>query len=753
MREPHQHLARMAAVGRVRHLRGGHEGEFAVVVDLRVARHHARRQLAHHGHEAHVARLLRQAADELLQRLGVFGTDGPQHPGNAVREAAHLHQPRRIRMDRHVRIARGLGRFAARLFGQRHAQAAGAQVRFAGVERIDVQGFDVGQFRDQLRHQHQRLLQRFGRHVADARSQHPAPEPAALDQLARQEAVQGRQVHAAVGQGQHGVRPARAEADDRAELRIAPDADRHGARFRLGGRDVHGQIAQRHVEQRQQGPDFGTGELAPAIGAHPRQHLARGRQVRHVAGGLRRLRLQQQLLVVVMGRQHAESVGGRFGRAERRRARVVQHAPQRPHARVAHETGHHRLLRLGRDLRQLARHGRHVRQRIGRQQHQHTVHAGIVEHSVQDGAYALRRQRRESDDRVGAGRVRLQHGRQRALGGGRKFRAQHGGVRADQVHGKLGRPAAVGDKRHAPALGTARVAQHLYRREQLHEVAHPHRTGSAQGGVEDGVAAVGIGPAGLEHDHRLDGGGRAQRAHEFAGRTHVFEVEHDAVRARVAGQVVQHFGQAHHRLVAQRHGGGKADMHVLGPVHDRGHDGARLRQQRHPAGARQHRVLAEIQAGVGTLGAEGPRAQQFAAVFLGPGPAQRLRAARIGIGKLVGQQDHRAGRQGRQAAQRFGQDRRRHANQGQIRPLPRRQALQAVRQVRRGARLAGDHRGFCLERGRQRARRRQRPVGNDHQRTGFEHRGKSVSQHRDRGPGPADAERSLAQPNLKYGSS
>ncbi len=482
--------------------------------------------------------------------------------------------------------------------------------------------------------------------MADARRQHPAPQPAALDQLAGQEAVERRQVHATVGQGQHRVRAARAEADDRAELRIAPHPDRHGAGFRLGRSHVHRRVAQRHVKQGQQAADLGGVQFAPALGAHARQDLARGRQVRHVAGRLRRLRLQQQLLVVVVGREHAESVRSRLRRAECRRARVVQHAPQRPHAGVAHETRHDGLFRLGGNLRQFTRHGLHVGQRVGRQQHQHTVHTVIVQHGVQHGPYAFRRQRRKRDDRVGGGGVRLQHGRQRALGRGGQFRAQHGGVGTDQVHRQLGRTAAVGNQRHAPALGAPRVAQHLHRREQLHEVAHADRAGAAQGRVEDGVAAVGIGPAGLQHNHGLDRGRRAQGAHEFAGWTHVFQIEHDAVRARIAGQVVQHLGQAHHGFVAQRHGGGETDVHVLGPVHDRGHDGARLRQQRHAAGARQHRVLAQVQACVRTLGAKGARPQQFAAVFLGPGTAERQRAARVGIGQFMRQQDYGARRQG-----------------------------------------------------------------------------------------------------------
>ena len=455
-----------------------------------------------------------------------------------------------------------------------------------------------------------------------------------------------------------------------------------------------------------------------------------------MARGFGRLRLQQQLLVVVVRGQHAEGIGGRFGRTECRRAGVVQHAPQGPHARIAHETGHHRLLGRRRNLRQLARDGGHVGQGVGRQQHQHAVHARVVQDNVEHGANALGRHGQVGDDGVGDGGVGLQHVGQRALRGGREVRAQHGGVRADQVHGELRRPAAVGDQCNAAALGAARVAQHLHGREQLHEVAHAHGAGPAQRRVEDGIAAVGVRAPCLEHDDRLDAGRGPQRAHEFARGSDVFKIEDDAVRARIAGQVVQQLGQAHHGLVAQRHGGGKADVHVLGPVHDGGHDRARLRHQRHASGAGQHRVLAEIQARVRPLRAEGPRPEEFAVVFLGPGAAQRQRAARVWVGQFVGQQDDRAGRQRRQPAQGFRQHGGRDANQGQIRTVARSQAFQPVRQVGRRAGFDRDDRGLRLQGGRQGTCRGQRPVGHDHQRAGFEHGRKSVSQHGEVGPGP-----------------
>ncbi|KAG0760492.1 hypothetical protein G6F22_019116 [Rhizopus arrhizus] len=79
--------------------------------------------------------------------------------------------------------------------------------------------------------------------MADARRQNAAPQPAAFDQLPGQEAVERRQVHAAVRHGQHRVRAARAKADDRTELRIAPHADGHRTGFGLDRGNLHRHVA------------------------------------------------------------------------------------------------------------------------------------------------------------------------------------------------------------------------------------------------------------------------------------------------------------------------------------------------------------------------------------------------------------------------------------------------------------------------------------------------------------------------------
>ena len=63
------------------------ERELAVVVDLREAADHRRRELVQAIEEAEVARLLGQARDEASLDLRVLGTHGPQREHGAVAAA------------------------------------------------------------------------------------------------------------------------------------------------------------------------------------------------------------------------------------------------------------------------------------------------------------------------------------------------------------------------------------------------------------------------------------------------------------------------------------------------------------------------------------------------------------------------------------------------------------------------------------------------------------------------------------------
>src|SRR3546814_9483861 len=74
--------------------------------------------------------------------------------------------------------------------------------------------------------------------------------------------------------------------------------------------------------------------------------LARLVQQRRLAERLGRQGLLRQGLVVVIGTQDAEGIGGGFRRAKRRRAYTVQDVPQGPHAGIAQEAGNDGLARF-----------------------------------------------------------------------------------------------------------------------------------------------------------------------------------------------------------------------------------------------------------------------------------------------------------------------------------------------------------------------------------------------------------------------
>src|SRR3546814_4110542 len=74
--------------------------------------------------------------------------------------------------------------------------------------------------------------------------------------------------------------------------------------------------------------------------------LARLVQQRRLAERLGRQGLLRQGLVVVIGTQDAEGIGGGFRRAKRRRAYTVQDVPQGPHAGLAQEAGNDGLARF-----------------------------------------------------------------------------------------------------------------------------------------------------------------------------------------------------------------------------------------------------------------------------------------------------------------------------------------------------------------------------------------------------------------------
>ena len=161
----------------------------------------------------------------------------------------------------------------------------------------------------------------------------------------------------------------------------------------------------------------------------------------------------------------------------------------------------------------------------------------------------------------------------------------------DPVRRQHARPAAIGDDGQPAAHRAVAGGQALGGREQGHKRAHAHGARTPQGGVEhiiaadDGAAvrlrrlvACRLAP-GLEHDHRLGIGGRAQRAHESARTRNAFQVHHDAVGLRIISEEIQHLRNVHGGIGPERHHGGKTHGIVARPVQNGRRERPRLRDQ------------------------------------------------------------------------------------------------------------------------------------------------------------------------------
>ena len=381
--------------------------------------------------------------------------------------------------------------------------------------------------------------------------------------------------------------------------------DHHG----LGGGARQQRLRDGDVEGRQQRLRFHLGQHLAALGQHALDQQARAFHVgRRQFVRQRRRRLLQQLLVLVEAGDVAEGAHRRLGRAEARDQRVGQRVTRRLHRGVAHPAGHQRLAHARLGLHQHVGHGVGVAAELGRIDHQHAVDAAVLAGNLQRGAVVLGAGVLGQVDQV------RQRGvlRQQRLQLARAIFGQQAQVEPQLAH-PVGRQhagaAAVGDDGQAPAHRPVARGQALGGREQLHKGAHAHRAGAAQHGVEHLVAAddsagmrlrrgvAGQLAAGLEHHHRLGVGRRPQRAGEAPRVGDAFHVDHDAVRVAVGRQVVQHRRQRDLRVRPQRHHGGEAHLVLLGPVHDRRGERARLRHQRQLAGRGQiaHRAGVELQ--------------------------------------------------------------------------------------------------------------------------------------------------------------
>ena len=148
----------------------------------------------------------------------------------------------------------------------------------------------------------------------------------------------------------------------------------------------------------------------------------------------------------------------------------------------------------------------------------------------------------------------------------------------DPVRRQHAGAAPIGHHRQPAPHRAVTRGQAFGGREEGHKRAHPHRASAAQGSVKhivaphDGAGVGKRGPVargfapGLEYHHRLDIGCSPQRAHEAARVGDALHVHHDAVGVRVGGQKVQHLGQVHRCIGAERNHGGETDTVLLRPI-------------------------------------------------------------------------------------------------------------------------------------------------------------------------------------------
>ena len=153
-------------------------------------------------------------------------------------------------------------------------------------------------------------------------------------------------------------------------------------------------------------------------------------------------------------------------------------------------------------------------------------------------------------DRVAVRPVGGQAGIERLNRRRRELRQRH-----VEVGGAVGRhhpgTATIGDDGEAVADRVKATGERLGGGEKLAHGLHPHHTGPAHRSVEHVVgadqgrgvchrrAAASVVPPDLDQQHRLDPRRRPQRAHEAACMADALDVEQDAARLRVEGEVVE----------------------------------------------------------------------------------------------------------------------------------------------------------------------------------------------------------------------
>ena len=404
------------------------------------------------------------------------------------------------------------------------------------------------------------------------------------------------------------------------------DTLRHDQRFR-GGPGVHAG-GDGDLECAQQRLGLDVAEYAAPLAHGVLYDQARPGHIRHLGFRQRRRRLQQDILVAVIGRQVAEAVHPGLGGGEPGYSGGGKPVPGLFHQFLPQPAGQHRFAAIAGDGYHTLGAGGGVGHRLGREQHQQAIDIVIGQQYLRRRVIALAGgvPQDVNGNRVGPVLrqycAELVHCRPRELG------QRHLQVRRP-IRGHDPRAAAVGEYRQAGAAHAGARGQGLGGRDQLAGGGDAHRAGAANRRVKDLVAThigAGVGDhgpvadftaPGLDHNDGLDARRNPQAADKRARVRHTLDVQQDALGLRVQRQVVQHLAETHIRGGAQRGHRGETEAVGFPPVHHGGTECAGLGHQRHMAGG--HAVLGEarIEAHAGPHDAQAVGADQ--GYFVGAG--------------------------------------------------------------------------------------------------------------------------------------
>ena len=408
------------------------------------------------------------------------------------------------------------------------------------------------------------------------------------------------------------------------------DFQRHGvAQLRgnhhgLGRRPGEQRLGHRDVEGRQQGLGLHLRQHLAPLGQHTLDQQARAFYVRLRQRRQRWWRLLQHLLVFVERSDVAERAHRRLRRAEVRNVGGRQSLPCGAHRCIAHPAGQQRLAQLRFQPGHRLGNGIRIAPGFGRVNGQQAIHSRVFGGGLQGRRVGLGGGIFGQVDQPGQGGQRRQQWLQCLCHIGR----QSGQGQAEFV-GPVSRQhawtAPVSDDGQAFAHRPVTRGEAFGRRKQLDERLHPHGTGPAQSGVKHVVAAHNraavrlrcriacVFASRLQYHHGFGIGGSAQGAHETARIGDALHAHDDALRLRVGGQEVEHVGNVHHGIGAQRHDGRKPDTVATRPVQDGRGQCPRLADQCQRALCRQRPSQAGVETRMRALKAQAVGAQQVQA--------------------------------------------------------------------------------------------------------------------------------------------